>query len=1285
MKPNFKILNLPDLIEIQRSSYCWFLTNGLSSILEVFSLLCTSEGEFRVQIFGGDYVLEQPQYDLFETKNRDGTYASPIIIPINILYSKNVKKDIKKKPKYKGKSRKRWVILGDLPLMTNHGTFIINGCERIVVNQIIRNPGLYLQKKRVRKNHYDYNALLIPNRGSWLKFEFKKRKHSPETLATRIKKKKIKEIDSDEKKLKETCFNNERISLDREKLKLFRKEKKIRENRKKKIRDLCLIIDKQHLYPVEYIFKWIKDNETYGKRERDFVHMIYSLKNKSNVDSISSFVKENIYSTFDQTFSTPASSAYYFLRQKYTYLDEKERDTFIQNIRYADLNTKDFENELLASIYFTIPFSLKKIKRYKQVPTFLKNFTNKGHVPIQPPIDELIGDIAETSFLIEDYNLLHSQNKSYLYTQRDFATFNKIERRFSRLFSHKYYDLSEIGRIKLNKKIGLNLSPKITILTIQDFFLICERFIKFLQNPHSELDDIDNLKNRRVRSIGELLQNQIYSGLKRLEKSIYDGIEKRKEEKTFTFDEVEIIDLINTQPLTPILKEFFGSGQLSQFMDQTNPLAELTHRRRITGLGPGGFNKDHVSIRARDIHPSQYGRICPIETSEGQNVGLVTSLASYARIGKYGRIEAPYYKVVNGTLLTDRGVFYMSSDIEENFKIASGDMRFDSFDAVTNENVLVRYNQGFKLVNRVNVNFADISPIQVLSISTSLIPFVEHDDANRALMGSNMQRQAIPLLYPRKAIVGTGLETQIAINSELTLLAYKSGKVESVTSDQIIIEEISGKKRSYLLRKYIRSNQGTCINQRPVVWPGEYVLSGQILADGPATQDGEIALGQNLVVAYLPWEGYNYEDAILISENLIYENLLTSIHIEKYDIKVKETKNGPEELTTDIPDVSEEAVKHLDHNGIVLKGTYVVSGDILVGKVTLKEEAEELPEARLLKAIFGIEASPAVFDSSFRLKSGSGRVIDIRIFIDENGDPVPHETYCLVRIFLAKIKRIEVGDKIAGRHGNKGIISNILPIEDMPFMPNGRHIDLILNPLGVPSRMNVGQIFECLLGFAGDHLNKRFKILPFDEMYEQNASRILITKQLKKAAFYSKQDWIFNPYYPGKVLLKDGRTGEPFDNPITVGKTYILKLIHLVSHKIHARSTGPYSLVTQQPLQGRAMHGGQRFGEMEVWALEAFGAAYTLQELMTIKSDDIEGRNSIVQAITQGKQIPQPGVPESFRVLVKELRSLGLDIGAYKLRKLKNLNLEYKEVDLYSSRTQMKQVLNKKLLKNAKI
>jgi DNA-directed RNA polymerase subunit beta len=691
-------------------------------------------------------------------------------------------------------------------------------------------------------------------------------------------------------------------------------------------------------------------------------------------------------------------------------------------------------------------------------------------------------------------------------------------------------------------------------------------------------------------------------------------------------------------------------------MDQTNPLAELTHKRRISALGPGGLTRERAGFAVRDIHPSHYGRLCPIETPEGPNAGLINSLATHARVNEYGFIETPFWKVENGVVLKQGDPIYLSADLEDECRVAPGDVATDADGNILADLIPVRYRQDFEKVPPEQVDYVQLSPVQVISVATSLIPFLEHDDANRALMGSNMQRQAVPLLRPERPLVGTGLETQVARDSGMVPISRVNGTVTFVDATAIVVRDEEGVDHTHFLQKYQRSNQDTCLNQRPIVRQGDPVIVGQVLADGSACEGGEIALGQNVLIAYMPWEGYNYEDAILVSERLVNDDLYTSVHIEKYEIEARQTKLGPEEITREIPNVAEESLGNLDEMGIIRIGAFVESGDILVGKVTPKGESDQPPEEKLLRAIFG-EKARDVRDNSLRVPSTErGRVVDVRIYTREQGDELPPGANMVVRVYVAQRRKIQVGDKMAGRHGNKGIISRILPREDMPYLPDGTPVDICLNPLGVPSRMNVGQVFELLMGWAASNLDCRVKVVPFDEMYGAEKSQQTVEAFLKEAASQPGKDWIYNPDSPGKLLLTDGRTGEPFDQPVAVGYSHFLKLVHLVDDKIHARSTGPYSLVTQQPLGGKAQQGGQRLGEMEVWALEAYGAAYTLQELLTVKSDDMQGRNEALNAIVKGKPIPRPGTPESFKVLMRELQSLGLDIAVF--------TDEGKEVDL---------------------
>jgi len=835
------------------------------------------------------------------------------------------------------------------------------------------------------------------------------------------------------------------------------------------------------------------------------------------------------------------------------------------------------------------------------------------------------------------------------------------------------FSIGEIGRYKINKRLNLHLPADITYLTAHDFIGIINGLIELKYYDRAS-DDIDDIKNKQVRCVGDLLQNQFRIGLARLQKSLIDEAAMTNNHK-LSFDIEGIHEdencMLDPRPVTGAMKEFFKTSQLSQFMDQINPLAEITHKRRISVFGPNGLKRDHISTVIRDIHPSQYGRLCPIETPEGQNAGLITSVSVLGRIGKLNSIETPYFLMKEGKVFSDKSAIFLNPHQEAETKVGFCDVNLDA-DKMINRNYLsVKENDLFSVKKTKDVNFITTSPLQIISLATALIPFIEHDDANRALMGSNMQRQAVPLLYPQKPIIGTGLEGSAILDSGMVIKSYCEGKVISSTSSHITIEDSANQSITYYLRKYYRSNQETCLNQRPLVWPGEKVYAGQIIADGPSTNDGELALGRNLTIAYMPWEGYNYEDAVVINERIILDDCLTSVHIEELETQLAYGVNGNEKLTNDLPNLTKYVRRNLNKNGIVKVGSYVKEHDILVGKLTPCEE-DPSPEAKLLRALYG-QKNNNYRDTSLRVSHGTeGRVIDVRIIsttLLSKEEPSPSTSYEIIRIYIAQIRKIQIGDKLAGRHGNKGIISRILPSQDMPYLPDGTPVDIIFNPLGVPSRMNVGQVLECLLGLAGENLGTRFKVYPFDEVFGKEASRVLVNQKLKEACLKQNCNWLFNKYYPGKILLRDGRTGEYFDNPVTVGKTYILKLIHLVEDKIHARATGPYSMITEQPLAGKSQKGGQRFGEMEVWALEAYGCSNTLQELLTIKSDDIDGRNDMYESILIRKEIekPNPSIPESFLALVRELHALGLD---FSLNKFENSfeqtkNLNQKERDIF--------------------
>ncbi|MGA7952222.1 MAG: DNA-directed RNA polymerase subunit beta [Gloeobacterales cyanobacterium] len=1085
------VFMLPDLIEIQRESFRWFLEEGFIEELESFSPIEDYTGKLELHFLPRDYRVVEPKYDMEESKRRDTTYAVQLRLPARLINKET------------GEIKEQEVFLGEIPLMTDRGTFIINGAERVIVNQIVRSPGVYFKKEIDTNGRSAFNASLIPNRGAWLKFE--------------------------------TDAN-----------------------------DLV----------------WVRIDKT---RKLSALVLLKALG-----------------------------------------LSDGE---ILDSLRHPEYLQKTIEKEG----NFTEDDALMELYRKLR--------------PGEPPT------VAGGQQLLE-----------------------------SRFFDPKRYDLGKVGRYKINKKLRLNIPDTTRVLTPQDI-LGCIDYLINLEFDTGTIDDIDHLGNRRIRSVGELLQNQVRVGLNRLERII------RERMTVSDADQLTPASLVNPKPLVAAIKEFFGSSQLSQFMDQTNPLAELTHKRRLSALGPGGLTRERAGFAVRDIHPSHHGRICPIETPEGPNAGLIGSLATHARVNQYGFIESPYRKVVDGRVTNE--VVYLTADEEDEFRVAPGDVPLHEDGTFAVSQIPSRYRQDFQVLPAEEVDYVAVSPIQIVSVATSLIPFLEHDDANRALMGANMQRQAVPLLSPERPLVGTGLEAQAARDSGMVIISDVTGEVSYVSATEIRVrEDGTGEERSYPLQKYQRSNQDTCLNQKPIAYEGDHVVKGQVLADGSATEGGELALGQNVLVAYMPWEGYNYEDAILISERLINEDVYTSIHIEKFEIEARQTKLGPEEITREIPNVGEDSLRNLDERGIIRVGAWCESGDILVGKVTPKGESDQPPEEKLLRAIFG-EKARDVRDNSLRVPNGEkGRVVDVRVFTREQGDELPPGANMVVRVYIAQKRKIQVGDKMAGRHGNKGIISRILPKEDMPYMPDGTPVDIVLNPLGVPSRMNVGQVFETLLGWAGDILGTRFKLTPFDEMFGEEASRNLVHDRLMQAREKSGKPWVYcsnasdkisndvrlqyvKPSV-GKITLFDGRTGEPFDSPITVGRSYMLKLVHLVDDKIHARSTGPYSLVTQQPLGGKAQQGGQRFGEMEVWALEAFGAAYILQELLTVKSDDMIGRNDALNAIVKGKAIPRPGIPESFKVLVRELQSLGLDVSVHKLETKSDGSSKDVEVDL------MADVLNRR-------
>ncbi|HCF51157.1 MAG TPA: DNA-directed RNA polymerase subunit beta [Syntrophomonas sp.] len=1025
-------IELPNLIQMQLSSYRWFIEKGLREALqEVFPI---SDFTGNLELGFIDYSLGEPKYEVHECKERDVSYQAPLKLKVRLTDKEN------------GEIKESEVYMGDLPLMTDKGTFIINGAERVVVSQLVKSPGVYFNDRVDVAGNKLYGSTIIPNRGAWFELEM----DSAGVIYTRI--------------------------------------------------------DKTRKIPVTVLLRCI------GFETNEVILSLYE-------------EEEILAKTLDKDTTTNKKEA----------LIE-----FYRRLRPGEMATEDAAEQLLNNLFF----------------------------------------------------------------------------------DPRRYDMAQVGRYKVNKKLGLDIPVETRHLTVKDITATIGYLIRLIQGD-GKTDVIDHLGNRRLRSIGELLQNQFRTGLVRMERVVRERM---------SIHDVESLTpqvLINIRPITAAVKEFFGSSQLSQFMDQTNPLAELTHKRRLSALGPGGLTRERAGFQVRDVHHSHYGRICPIETPEGPNIGLIGNLATFGRVNDFGFIETPYRKVDKATGRVLEEIHYLSADEEEEFVVAQANAPLDENGYFREDRVEARFAEEILEVPVNRVDYMDVSPKQVFSVATSLIPFLENDDANRALMGANMQRQAVPLVRTQAPVVGTGLEYKAAKDSGAVVLSKKSGRVRKVSADRIVIDTDGGGIEIHNLLKFVRSNQGTCYNQRPIVRAGDYVEANEIIADGPSTCNGELALGRNVLVAFMPWEGYNYEDAILISERLVKEDVFTSIHIEEYECEARDTKLGPEEITRDIPNVSEDMLKNLDDQGVIRVGAEVRADDILVGKVTPKGETELTPEERLLRAIFG-EKAREVRDSSLRVPHGeAGKVVAVKRFSRENGDELPPGVNQLVRVYIAQKRKISEGDKMAGRHGNKGVISRILPEEDMPFLEDGTPVQIVLNPLGVPSRMNIGQILECHMGWAANALGMNIATPVFDGADEED----IFTK-------LSEAELPIN----GKAVLYDGRTGEPFDHEITVGYVYMLKLAHLVDDKIHARSIGPYSLVTQQPLGGKAQFGGQRFGEMEVWALEAYGASYTLQEILTVKSDDVVGRLKTYESIVKGDNIPEPGVPEGFKVLIKELQSLALDV-----------------------------------------
>lgn len=1024
-------LEVPDLIKTQVNSYDLFLKEGLKDVFAEISPIEDFSENLILEFV--DYYLGEPNYEVEECRDRDATYSAPLQVKVRLINRET------------GEVKEQEVFMGDFPLMTDKGTFIINGAERVVVNQLIRSSGVYFDEERTKDGRRLISANIIPNRGAWIEFEYDKK------------------------------------------------------------RIVSVRVDRTRKMPSTVLFRALG----YG----------------TNMELLDLFNEHEVI-----------------------------QDTI-------DRDNTDSTDEALIELY----------KRLR---------------PGEPPTVESATNLIDSLF-----------------------------------FDSKRYDMAAVGRYKLNKKLEIDIDPDKRCLDKADIVETVRYLLKLIdQHPDAVIDDIDHLGNRRLKTVGELLQNQFRIGLSRMERVVKERM---------TIQDIDVVTpqaLINTRPVVASIQEFFGSSQLSQFMDQTNPLSELAHKRRVSALGPGGLSRDRAGFEVRDVHHSHYGRICPIETPEGPNIGLIGQMSTYAGINKFGFLETPYLKVTDGKP-TDEMVS-LTADEEDRYIIAQANEPIGEDGHFENEHVIARYRGDILEVTPDRVDFIDVSPKQLVGVSASMIPFLENDDANRALMGANMQRQAVPLLTPDAPIVGTGMEYKSARDSGAVIIAENDGIAVKVTADSIVIKTDDDKIDKYKLQKFKRSNQGSCVNHRPIVRKGDRVEKGDIIADGPSTQKGEMALGRNTLIAFMPWEGYNYEDAILISEKLVKEDAFTSVHIEEHEAEARDTKLGPEEITRDIPNVGESALKNLDDRGIIRVGAEVKEGDILVGKVTPKGETELSAEERLLRAIFG-EKAREVRDTSLKVPHGEeGIVVDVKVFSREQGDELKPGVNKLVRVYIATKRKISVGDKMAGRHGNKGVISRILPEEDMPFLPNGEPVEIVLNPLGVPSRMNIGQVLETHLGMAAEALGLYVKTPVFNGALEEEVEDMLEKAGLDR---------------DGKTVLYDGRTGEAFSNRVTVGYMYILKLHHLVDDKIHARSTGPYSLVTQQPLGGKAQFGGQRFGEMEVWALEAYGASYSLQEMLTVKSDDVVGRVKTYEAIVKGDNVPEPGVPESFKVLIKEMQSLCLD------------------------------------------
>ncbi len=1139
-----EVLDVPNLIEIQQQSYQKFLDEGLREIFQDISPISDFTGNLVLEFI--DYSLGEPKYSVDESKERDVTYAAPLRVKVRLLNKET------------GEVKEQEVFMGDFPLMTETGTFIINGAERVIVSQLVRSPSVYFSTKVDKNGKKNYTATVIPNRGAWL------------------------ELETDAKDI------------------------------------IYVRIDRTRKIPVTVLLRSLgfgTDAEILDLLGQD--DYIRNTLEKDNTDST-----------------------------------EKALIEIYERLRPGEPPTLENARSLLIARFFDPKrYDLANVGRYKvNKKLHIKNrlFNQRlAETLVDPSTGEIIAEAGQMidRRLLDQILPMLEKNVGFKNYR---VTGGVYEAEDIPLQSISIFSPLEEGKVVKVIANGI-IDKSVKNITPADIISSINYFMNLLQSV-GNTDDIDHLGNRRLRSVGELLQNQFRIGLSRMERVVRERMSIQDQ------NAITPQALINIRPVIAAIKEFFGSSQLSQFMDQTNPLAELTHKRRLSALGPGGLTRERAGFEVRDVHHSHYGRMCPIETPEGPNIGLINSLSSFARINEYGFIEAPYRKVDPQTNRVTDEIVYMTADEEDNYIIAQANAKLNPDGTFTEENTIVRYNKQTDNIITMpsdRVDYMDVSPKQVVSVATAMIPFLENDDSNRALMGSNMQRQAVPLLIPEAPFVGTGMEHKSAKDSGVCIVSKYDGFIERVSANEIQLrrvemidgKEVKGDIVKYKLQKFMRSNQGTCINQRPLVRRGEIIKKGDIMADGPSTDTGELALGRNVVVAFMTWEGYNYEDAILLSEKLVREDVYTSIHIEEYESEARDTKLGPEEITRDIPNVGEDALRNLDERGIIRVGAEISAGDILVGKVTPKGVTELTAEERLLHAIFG-EKAREVRDTSLRVPHGTdGIVVDVKVFTRENGDELPPGVNQLVRAYIAQKRKISEGDKMAGRHGNKGVIARILPEEDMPFLPDGTPVQVVLNPLGVPSRMNIGQVLEVHLGMACKLLGIHAATPVFDGATEYDVFDTMEEAGMKRN---------------GKWWLRDGRSGELFEREVTVGVMYMIKLAHMVDDKIHARSTGPYSLVTQQPLGGKAQFGGQRFGEMEVWALEAYGAAYTLQEILTVKSDDVVGRVKTYESIVKGENVPEPGVPESFKVLIKELQSLGMDV---KILSGDEQEIEMKEMD----------------------